>query len=99
MNIIEIGALIRDQRKKARLSQQELAGQLGMNRSTISLLETGNVFEIGLQKVLRICMVLKLEVVVRPYQAPAWDDANRRREEEVAQALRSASNIVKGNRP
>ena len=99
MNIIEIGALIRDQRKKAKLSQQELAGQLGMNRSTISLLETGNVFELGIQKVLRICMVLKLELVVRPHQAASWDAANRRREEEVAQALKSASTIVKGYRP
>ena len=46
-----LGDLIRSLRKERKLSQQALAEQYGMSRSTISGIENNTVSEIGLRKV------------------------------------------------
>lgn len=95
MNIIEIGAQIRAARKKNKLTQSELAKLVGMSRSRLSLLETGDAFEIGLQKILRICMVLKLELNIAPLRVPTWEELNKEHEERVSKGLEETSKILK----
>ncbi|SEC34868.1 Helix-turn-helix [Pseudomonas frederiksbergensis] len=46
-----LGELIRLLRKERKLSQQDLAKQYGMSRSTISGIENNTISEIGLRKV------------------------------------------------
>ena len=96
MNISEIGAQIREARKKSNLSQAELAKLASMSRSRLSMLETGDAFEIGLHKILRICMILKLELVVRPRHIPTWEELNQARETAVASGRAETSMILKG---
>jgi HTH-type transcriptional regulator / antitoxin HipB len=70
MNMIEIGAAIRDARKQRQLTQQQLGEQLGMSRATISGIETGRIAEVGIRKVAALCSLLELELTVakrRPY--------------------------------
>lgn len=70
MNMQEIGAALRAARKKQGLTQAQLANELGMSRATISGIETGQVLEIGIRKVVRICGRLGVELAVvarRPY--------------------------------
>lgn len=66
----EIGAALRAARKKRGLTQAQLAEELGMSRATISGIETGQILEIGIRKVLRMCGSLGVELAVverRPY--------------------------------
>lgn len=70
MNMREIGAALRAARKKRGLTQAQLAEELGMSRATISGIETGQILEIGIRKVLRMCGSLGVELAVverRPY--------------------------------
>ena len=46
-----LGELIRLLRKERKMSQQDLAKQYGMSRSTISGIENNTISEIGLRKV------------------------------------------------
>ena len=68
--LFEIGAHIRQERKRRRISQAKLAELLGMSRATISQIENGTVQEIGLRKLIRILEVFDLELKVRPAGAP-----------------------------
>lgn len=66
----ELGATIRMARRKRGLTQDQLAKPLGMSRATISAIETGQVLEIGIRKVMAICASLGLELQAvdkRPY--------------------------------
>ena len=70
MDMIEIGAAIREARKQRRLTQQQLGEQLGMSRATISGIETGRIAEVGIRKVAALCSMLDLDITVakrRPY--------------------------------
>ncbi|MHC8392165.1 helix-turn-helix domain-containing protein [Pseudomonas sp. LB3P93] len=46
-----LGELIRTLRKERKLSQQALAQQYGMSRSTISGIENNTIAEVGIRKV------------------------------------------------
>ncbi|MDF9827917.1 transcriptional regulator with XRE-family HTH domain [Ereboglobus sp. PH5-10] len=96
MNLSEIGATICKQRKLRKLSQQDLAGELGMSRSTISLLETGDITDLGVRKLMRICAQLKLDLTVAPLELPAWDDLMKQRSAERAAALAETDKILNG---
>ena len=70
MNLLEIGITIRNARKEAKLTQQQVAELLGMSRATISGIETGRIAEVGIRKMAALCSVLDLEITVgkrRPY--------------------------------
>lgn len=60
----EIGQAIARKRKEVKLSQSELASNIGSSRSRISDLEAGNANEIGIRKVLAMCEILGLELKV-----------------------------------
>lgn len=65
MDLYEIGQLIRKARKGRKLSQSSLGQQLGMSRATISGIENGTVSEIGIRKILSLCVALGLELLAQ----------------------------------
>ncbi len=58
--IKKFGAIVRDQREKARLTQAELAELCGVDIRTIRRIEKGD-FAIGLEIVLSLAEVFKLQ--------------------------------------
>lgn len=64
-----LGDLIRSLRKERKLSQQALAEQYGMSRSTISGIENITVSEIGLRKVEAILNGFGYELTAVPLQS------------------------------
>jgi len=60
----DIGATIRAARKQRGLTQEPLGKPLGMSRASISGLETGNITELGVRKVMALCASLGLELQV-----------------------------------
>lgn len=68
--LFEIGENIRKERKRQKISQDNVAKTLGMSRSTISQIESGIVQDIGIRKLIRILDLLGLELRIRPAGAP-----------------------------
>jgi transcriptional regulator with XRE-family HTH domain len=66
MQLPELGPILQQARKKAGLSQEQLAAPLGMSRATISAIEGGRCEEIGFAKLIALLDVLGLEVTVAP---------------------------------
>ena len=79
--LFEIGKNIREERKKRKLSQVQLANLLGMSRTTISQIENGIVQDIGIRKIIRILEILNLEIKIRRAGSPPTLDELR--EEEI----------------
>jgi transcriptional regulator with XRE-family HTH domain len=89
MNFSEAGTLIRNARRRAGLTQAELARGLRMSRSTISQVENGVIAELGVRKLAQLCDRLGLEVAVRPRHAPpSLHEAYARNKEERQAAFR-----------
>ncbi|MEN9864796.1 MAG: hypothetical protein RL748_386 [Pseudomonadota bacterium] len=65
MQLDEIGSQICAARKRQKITQQQLAAQLGMSRATISGIENGSIGEIGIRKIMAICTFLGLELAVQ----------------------------------
>lgn len=68
--LFDIGNEIRAERKRRKITQDQLAKTFGMSRSTISQIEKGNVQDIGIRKVIRILEYLDLELRVCPRGVP-----------------------------
>jgi transcriptional regulator with XRE-family HTH domain len=87
----EIGPFLRDARRRAKLSQEQLAQPLGMSRATISALESGRCEEIGFAKLAALFDSLGLEIRIcrashaRPLMICALSAV---REEATAPSLR-----------
>jgi transcriptional regulator with XRE-family HTH domain len=79
--LFEIGRHIREERKRRKISQTQLAELLGMSRSTISQIENGIIQDIGIRKIIRILDVLELEIRVRPAGTPPTLDELREEED------------------
>ena len=78
MDLQEIGALIRTERKQAGLSTQVLSELAGIDRTTLSKLENQRLSEMGFAKLVRILSVLELEFSVRPSGGlPTLNDLRR----------------------
>jgi len=75
--LFEIGKEIRTERKRRKISQEKIADDLAMSRSTISQIESGTVPEIGVRKLIRILEYLGLELRVRPAGIPPTLDELR----------------------
>ncbi|HEY3488629.1 MAG TPA: helix-turn-helix domain-containing protein [Candidatus Deferrimicrobiaceae bacterium] len=65
-----IGNQLLEARKGKGLTQATLAAEVGISRTTLSLLESGKVQELGIRKVIRILDRLGLELTTRPAGAP-----------------------------
>lgn len=66
MRLNEVGPLLKDARKAAKLGQEQLAAPLGMSRATISAIEHGRCQEIGFSKLVALLNAVGLELTVRP---------------------------------
>ncbi|MDF1581289.1 MAG: helix-turn-helix domain-containing protein [Desulfuromonadales bacterium] len=75
--LFEIGRHMREERKKRKMTQAQLAAILGMSRATISEIENGVVQDIGIRKILRILEILELELKVRRAGTPPTLDEIR----------------------
>ena len=75
--LFTIGEQIKNERKLRKLSQHKGALDLGMSRTTISLIESGSVQDIGVRKLIRILEYLGLELRVRPAGVPPTLDELR----------------------
>jgi transcriptional regulator with XRE-family HTH domain len=65
-----IGIQVRGARKVQGITQAALAAETGVSRTTLSLLESGIIQELGIRKVIRILDRLGLELTTRPAGAP-----------------------------
>jgi HTH-type transcriptional regulator/antitoxin HipB len=80
MILADLGPLLRQARREARLSQEQLAKPLGMSRATISAIETGRCEEIGVAKLAALLDLVGLEMVVAPRKRrPTIDDLRAER--------------------
>lgn len=80
MTLQEMGLALKEARKQAGLSQEQLAQPLGMSRATISALEGGRCGEIGFAKLASLFDVLGLEITVRTRKSrPTIDDLRAER--------------------
>ena len=66
MTLLEIGLLLKQARRDAGLSQEQLATPLGMSRATISSIESGRCEEIGFAKLAALLERVGLEITVGP---------------------------------
>ena len=66
MTLEELGLSIRQARKSLKLTQAQLASELGMSRATVSALEAGTIGDLGIRKVMSIALRLGLEISVAP---------------------------------
>ncbi len=75
--LFQIGEQIKKERKRRKISQLAVANDLGMSRTTISLIEAGTVQDIGVRKLIRILAYFGLELRVRPAGMPPTLDELR----------------------
>jgi transcriptional regulator with XRE-family HTH domain len=66
MNFEKIGKLIKEERKRRRLTQAELARIAGITRQTLSKMERGKVALVTVASLLKVLDCLGLELEVRP---------------------------------
>ena len=75
----KLGHLIRTERRKRNLTQQQLADKLSLSRVTLSELETDKIVEIGIRKVERILLFLGYELVAQKQGAmPTLNDLKQK---------------------
>lgn len=65
-----VGEKIRQERKRRKMTQEQLARICGMGRATISQIENGTIPEIGVRKLIRLLDSLGLELTIRKAGAP-----------------------------
>ncbi len=83
MDLVQIGVLFKEARKRARRTQLELAQALGMSRATLSALEGGRCEEIGVRKLTVLLESVGLDLSVRPRKPrPTIDDIRAERRSE-----------------
>lgn len=66
MQLADLGPIVKEARRRAKLSQAELATPLGMSRATISALESGRCEELGFAKLAALLDRVGLELTVIP---------------------------------
>jgi transcriptional regulator with XRE-family HTH domain len=76
--LFTLGRSIREERKKRKLTQSEVAKAAGIGRSTLSQLEGGTIQDVGIRKILRVLDYLGLELTTRQQGAPPTLEELRR---------------------
>jgi transcriptional regulator with XRE-family HTH domain len=80
VQLADLGPILKAARKRAKLSQQELAAPLGMSRASIWAIEGGRCEEIGFAKLAGLLDVVGLELtVVSRASRPTIDDLRNER--------------------
>lgn len=65
MEFYEIGELVKTARKEKKLTQSDLAKQVGVTRQTLSKLEKGLIDKVSLQLFIKILEVLDKELEIK----------------------------------
>jgi len=106
MYMDECGSQIREYRKKAGLSQQRLAAEMGMSPVTISRIENGSIYEIGIRKFSRMCVRIGLDIQLVPRKGPpqlaealAANEAQRIRDLHETSAILAGTTVAKQKKP
>ena len=73
-DIQDLGREVAKLRRQQRLSQTDVAAMAGVSRAMISDLETGQLHDPGVRKVLRILKVLGQGIRITPLSPPTLDD-------------------------
>ncbi len=94
MSFAEAGAVIKQARRDAKLSQAELAARLRMSRTTISQVESGTIPELGVRKYVAICEALGLAFAVAPRTAPSWAELQLLNAQRAAEAARLTDQAI-----
>lgn len=94
MSFAEAGAVVRNARKQAKLSQAEVAKQLGMSRTTVSQIEAGTIPELGIRKYVALCELLGLAFVIGPRTAPSWDELKKQNAEQSNASARATDKAI-----
>jgi transcriptional regulator with XRE-family HTH domain len=89
----QLGAAIRRQRKAAMLTQAELAAKAGISRETLNKLENGLVRDLGVSKILRVLSEVGLDLVVAERQNPSKPDFLRMASAVASVSLREALTV------
>lgn len=83
MNIEEIGKRMRESRKARGLTLEAVALASGLSRVTLGQIETNQISEVGVRKLMRALEVVGLELSVKPLTPmPTLDDLNEWAEDE-----------------
>jgi HTH-type transcriptional regulator / antitoxin HipB len=99
MQFAEAGMLIRDARKKAGLTQADLARSLGMSRATISKVENGIIEELGVRKLAQLCDRVGLEIAVKPRRPLTLHEAYDKNRQERRDALKATDATLAQRNP
>ena len=70
MNLMDLGALVRARRLELGLNQGQMASLSGLSRTTINLLESNSLNDLGMAKGLHLLAVLGIELQARPLGRP-----------------------------
>lgn len=79
--LFEIGEKIRSERKRRKITQERIAKDLSMSRTTLSQIEAGIVQDVGVRKLIRVLEYLGLELRVRQAGTPPTLDELREERE------------------
>ena len=82
----EIGRLVAEGRKRARLSQSEFAAQLGVSRKTISDIERGVAANLSLNTALQALWLAGFQLEALPRRPPTLSEVMARRAADRARA-------------
>ncbi len=99
MDFAATGESIRAARKRAKLTQGELARRLGMSRATLSRIENGTIEELGIRKFAQLCDRLGLELLVRPRRPPTLQEAYEQSRRERQEAFRETDEAIAKLKP
>ncbi len=70
MSLVELGSLVRARREALGLSQHRLAQMAGLSRTTINLLETGKLTDLGIAKVNELLEIVGLSLHAEVHKNP-----------------------------
>lgn len=89
--VSDIGALIAEGRKRARLSQAEFAERLGVSRKTISDAERGAAENLSLSTALAALGLAGFQIEATPRRPPTLNEIMARRAADLARAEQTES--------
>jgi transcriptional regulator with XRE-family HTH domain len=96
MDLLATGILLRKQRIKNNLTREQLEKMFNLAPGSVKQLETGDVEEIGVRLLSRICFRLGIEIEAKKTKMPTLQELYAINEKEKAKILKA--NSIKINR-
>lgn len=76
--LTQLGNVLKEGRKNASLTQQDVADALSVSRMTISAIENGTT-DAGISTILKFMRVCKIDMIAEVREAPTIEDIERKR--------------------